>query len=89
MQHGRPFDARYNSRLSDDALPILIENFADFNAEDQVKIFREIARRSCEKRTDDWRSLNLARSKASSAIYQYEIFANRECESKTPPPPRE
>jgi hypothetical protein len=89
MQHGRPFDARYNSRLSDDALPILIENFAEFNAEDQVKIFREIARRSCEKRTDDWRSLNLARSKASSAIYQYEIFANRECESKTPPPPRE
>ena len=90
MRQGREFDARYNSRLGDDAIPILIDNFADFNATDQVKVFREIAKRSCEKPEEaDLRSWNLARRRAAAAINQYEAFSNRECESATPPAPHE
>ena len=85
MQQGREFDARYNSRLGDDAIPILIDNFANFNETDQVKIFREIAKRSCEKRDEtDLRSWNLARQRASAAINQYEVLANHPCASAKP-----
>lgn len=86
MRQGREFDARYNSRLSGDAITILIENFADLSENDQANVFREIAKRSCEKRDEnDLRSWNLARQRASAAVNQYEAFSNRECESAKPP----
>jgi hypothetical protein len=85
MKQGRQFDARYNSRLSDDAIPLLLENFADLNANDQVTVFREVAKRSCEKRADgDLRSWNFARQQASIAISQYEELANYPCPSTKP-----
>lgn len=34
MHQGREFDASYNSRLSDDAMPVLMNSFADLNADD-------------------------------------------------------
>jgi len=90
MRQGREFDARYNSRLGDDAIPILIDNFADFNETDQVKVFREIAKRACEKRDEtDLRSWNFARQRASVAIGQYEGLADHPCAPPTPPGPHD
>jgi hypothetical protein len=69
MQQGRVFDARYNSSLSDDALPALLEAFPGINLEDQTIIFRSLAWRNCEKsHENDLRSWNLSRARASRAI---------------------
>ena len=80
MKQGRQFDARYNARLSDEAIPILLDNFVELNENDQVTVFREIAKRSCKKRTEgDLRSWNVARQRASIVINQYEAFASYAC----------
>jgi hypothetical protein len=68
-KEGREFDAAYNSSLSDDALPALLENFADIHENDQLTVVRNIARRYCEKREEnDVRSWSLSRWNASQAI---------------------
>jgi hypothetical protein len=92
MRQGREFDARYNSRLSDDAIPTLMESFPDLHANDQVTVFREISRRSCEKHTeDDVRSWNLSRWRLSRLINENEILVNEisRCASLTPSEPAE
>ena len=75
MREGREFDATYNSRLSDDAIPTLVDSFADLNAEDQVTALREIARRNCRiKGETDLRSWNYSRSQAHSVLKKYDTI---------------
>ncbi|MBK7394375.1 MAG: DUF4173 domain-containing protein [Chloracidobacterium sp.] len=63
-EQGREFDARYNSELSDDALPVLMNSFETLNAESQQIAIRRIAKRYCQKRDEgDFRNWNYSRSK--------------------------
>jgi hypothetical protein len=52
MQQGREFDAKYNSRLSDDAVPVLIESFESYNAEDAQEVFKNLEQRRCRASGD-------------------------------------
>ena len=62
MQRGREFDASYNSRLSDDAMPVLVDSFAGLNENDQHIVIRQLTARYCEKRKEsDLRSWNFDR----------------------------
>lgn len=68
-EQGREFDASYNSELSDDALPVLMNSFETLNAEAQQTTIRRIARRYCEKQNEgDLRSWNYSRSRASAIL---------------------
>jgi uncharacterized protein DUF4153 len=94
MARGREFDARYNSHLSDDALPTLIGSFSLFNEKDQEIVLRDLAYRYCKKREEaDVRSWNLSRQNASVDLSQYdEILDGIGCASErtsTFPPPAE
>lgn len=65
MQRGRAFDADYNARLSDDALPVLYDSFIELNEADQQIVVRRLAQRYCLKlEENDLRNWNLARSNA-------------------------
>ena len=52
MQQGGEFDAYYNSRLSDDALPALYEALPYMNENDRQAATSLIGRRHCEKRDE-------------------------------------
>jgi hypothetical protein len=84
MREGRPFDAKYNSELSDDALPQLLGSFSEFNETDQLQIFERLARRNCIKNKEtDPRSWNASRQAASSAMLPHqEVLSGHvsECE---------
>ena len=72
MQQGREFDARYNSHLSDDALPALVSAFSTLNSEDQQVVLWSIAVRNCRKSTEtDIRSWNFSRWKAAESLEPY------------------
>ena len=61
-EQGREFDAYYNSRLSDDAVPILITSFDSLRVEDQQKVISRVAQRYCEMKDErDLRSWNYSR----------------------------
>ncbi len=69
MQQGREFDSVYNSRLSDDALPTLVNSFIDLNQNDQQIIVRRLALRYCRKSVEnDLRSWNFSRWNASRTL---------------------
>ncbi len=73
MEHGRPFDATYNSRLSDDALPALMESFDDLTSEDKKTVLMNVGERFCEKSEEsDLRSWNFSRWYASRALNEKE-----------------
>jgi len=77
MQQGREFDARYNSNLSDDALPVLAESFDKLNEQDQQIVIYKLAYRYCESRKDnDLRSWNLSRSEAFNILDSNEAFVS-------------
>lgn len=63
---GRVFDARYNSRLSDDAVPTLLEGMSVLSATDKCHVAKYLNSRlyDPEKRGGDLRSWNLSRSVA-------------------------
>ena len=64
-EQGREFDAIYNSELSDDALPVLMNSLETLNTEAQQTAIRRIAMRYCQKRDEgDFRSWNYSRSRA-------------------------
>jgi len=66
MEQGRQFDAKYNSQLGDDALPILLNSFDLISEEDQQIVIRRVAARYCQKREEgDLRSWNYSRWRAS------------------------
>jgi hypothetical protein len=62
MQAGREFDAPYNSGLSDDAVPVLLENLGAMNFEDQCTVRWKLARRfETAQAENDFRSWNFSR----------------------------
>ena len=68
-EQGREFDASYNSELSDDALPVLMNSFETLNAQAQQTVVLSIARRYCKKRTEnDLRSWNYSRWQAAGIL---------------------
>lgn len=77
MQEGRPFDAAYNSNLSDDAVPVLLENLPVMSFDQQCRVKSKIARRLSEtKNENDFRSWNHARWSAQRAITQSPVSLN-------------
>lgn len=72
MREGRPFDARYNSGLSDDAVPVLVDAFVELSEPDQVAVLKSLAWRNCEKKDEnDLRSWNVSRQAAVAALSAY------------------
>ncbi|MEP6788636.1 MAG: DUF4173 domain-containing protein, partial [Acidobacteriota bacterium] len=72
MKQGRDFDARYNSNLSDDALPVLINSFVELDENAQRIVLRSLAGRNCRKHVEnDLRNLNYSRERASEALWPY------------------
>lgn len=69
MREGREFDASYNSRLSDDAIPALAENFDSLSIEDQKSAASGLTMRACAKIGDtDIRSWNWSRHRAKEVL---------------------
>ena len=69
MNEGRTFDARYNSNLSDDAVPVLLENLPSMNYEQQCTVKNKILDRFDEAAAEtDFRSWNWARYAARAAM---------------------
>lgn len=81
MREGREFDAKYNSGLSRDALPALVDSFTDLNAEDQVTALRGLAWRNCRMKLEtDLRSWSYSRATAQSVLKNYDTILS----SQTP-----
>jgi hypothetical protein len=69
MQQGREFDARYNSRLSDDALPALMASFDGLSHDDQKKVLLQSGERYCQLlQIGDLRSWNYSSWQARLAL---------------------
>lgn len=69
MQQGRAFDSNYNATLSDDAIPVLLENLQTMNFEDQCEVKRKLLQRSKElDKETDIRSWNYSRRKAKNGL---------------------
>ena len=85
MHEGRAFDAAYNSSLSDDAVPILLENLPTMNFEQQCRVKSKLSRRLDEVRNEnDFRSWNFSRWTAQNRLAQNaENFDTSNCPSHT------
>jgi hypothetical protein len=71
MQEGRSFDAAYNSNLSDDAVPVLLENLPIMSFEQQCRVkWKFLNRLDYYKAKMDFRSWNYSRRTARNAIEQ-------------------
>jgi hypothetical protein len=69
MQQGRSFDAFYNSRLSDDAIPVLLEHTSLMSYEQQCMTKHKFAQRFEQSKTEsDFRSWNFSRWTARRQI---------------------
>lgn len=69
MRQGRPFDARYNASLSQDAIPTLAAAIPELSLRDQCTVRMTLFKNSShETYSDDLRSWNLSRAIASSLI---------------------
>ena len=69
MQHGREFDAGYNSRLSDDAIPALLEGMPGMTLGDRCEVGSAIHYRYRELgQLNDLRSLNWSRRTALNSL---------------------
>jgi len=76
MQEGRSFDAGYNANLSNDAIPVLLENLPAMNPENQCAVIRSLYYRRHDfafNAKDDFRSWNLSLQNAKN-----ELEANKE-----------
>jgi hypothetical protein len=62
-------DVAYVGGLSDDAVPVLLERLPTLPADLRRSLALELLERS--NRHDDWRSLNLARARASSLLVEH------------------
>jgi hypothetical protein len=68
MQEGRVFDANYNSNLSDDAAPVLLEALPAMNFENQCVVKWQLARHYyLAVKENDFRSWNFSRRTALTA----------------------
>lgn len=63
MQEGREFDVRYNTRLSQDATPVLMESY-DFMSKDDQCVVKDRMRREVQAETPDVRTWNWSRARA-------------------------
>lgn len=73
MNEGRVFDSDYNSRLSNDAIPTLVESLGSMNATDQCITKYELKERLDEARSkSDLRSFSLSRSTAGKYLESVE-----------------
>lgn len=71
MQHGRDFDASYNSSLSDDAIPVLVANWGAISTEDRCSIGSAVHYRYRKLgESFDLRSFNLSRRTAYRLLLQ-------------------
>jgi hypothetical protein len=84
MQEGREFDAFYNTRLSDDAIPALIEGLQTMNFEDKCVVKYKLYNQEFESANDtDIRSFNFSRWFAGIAIKENsKNFTVAECPSR-------
>ena len=72
---GRDFDAHYNSGLSDDALPALLDSLANINEHDQASVAALLASRYCQKLEEtDPRSWNYSRWTAHQKLLSDQAF---------------
>jgi hypothetical protein len=75
MQQGREFDAHYNSRLSDDAIPALLSGLPTMTAEDRCSVVSNINARSQQNKHDgDLRSLNYSQVSAVLSMTMNDHF---------------
>ena len=69
MNEGRAFDAGYNSRLSDDAIPALLESFGSMNFDNKCIVKSKLNDRLIQSRTEnDLRSWSWSRSRAVAGV---------------------
>ncbi|MGI9054869.1 MAG: DUF4153 domain-containing protein, partial [Pyrinomonadaceae bacterium] len=85
MQEGRSFDASYNSNLSADAVPVLLENLDEMNVEQRCRVNNRYFYRLDElKQEADIRSFNYSRWKARKVIEEKRIHMQTlDCPSYT------
>ncbi len=73
MERGREFDAKYNASLSDDALPVLMDSFADLKSDDQKEVLMRVGERYCDKQAEsDLRGWNYSRWLASGVLSEHQ-----------------
>ncbi|CAN5461626.1 hypothetical protein BH10ACI1_BH10ACI1_17620 [soil metagenome] len=84
MQEGRSFDASYNSNLSDDAVPVLLQNLPVMNFEQQCRVKWNLSHRLNEAQGEnDFRSWNFSRWTARKNLAQNaENFDTSNCPSQ-------
>lgn len=85
MNEGRQFDAFYNSSLSDDAVPVLLENLGEMRFETQCTVKNGLANRLRDAREEnDFRTWNYSRRKARNAMAaNAETFDTSNCPAET------
>lgn len=81
MNEGRQFDAEYNSRLSDDAVPVLVENLPAMSLDNQCRVKWTLSRNSEGKaKHNDFRTFNISRRTARNLIVESaESFDTTNC----------
>lgn len=74
QQLGRGFDAHYTVSLSADAVPALVESLPAINPYDRCLIENGLLERLMElNKVEDWRTWNLSRSRAQSALLESDL----------------
>jgi len=74
MEKGREFDSAYPAQLSHDAVPILVERYAEMTASQRCEIGRVLDQRSDDfKSNASWLGWSLSRSNSSRALSSIEI----------------
>jgi len=81
MKEGRQFDGKYNSGLSDDAVPVLLESLSQISFEQQCSVKRSLAYRLDRTNEEkDFRSFNFSRWSARGVLNQNkENFGTSSC----------
>ncbi len=85
MQEGRSFDARYNSDLSDDAVPVLLENLPAMKIEQQCVVKNRLSNRAnFAEQENDFRSFNFSRWLSREMLdSNKESLSNSNCSAET------
>ncbi len=80
MQEGRNFDADYNRKLSDDAVPVLLESIPLMDYQNRLKTHQQLRVRFCRSKNNrDIRSSNRARSTAQAMLQNVPEIAGTDC----------
>jgi hypothetical protein len=74
---GRDFDVSYATRMSADALPVLVEGIADLPVPSACSLLEGLAERHEQRRTDDWRSWNLSEARAERVLEHVPLVQRR------------